>query len=66
MTARKRLSAPLPKVRKRQVTLKEYEQFFKKIAKLTLDHGVINDTACITAAKLGEALETIDEKWYEL
>ena len=39
--------------------------FFSQIARLTLDHDVINDRACVTADKLGSALETVDKEWWK-
>ena len=42
------------------------KQFFIEIAKLTMDHDVIDDYACVTADKLGEALEKVNPKWYEM
>ena len=45
--------------------LKKYKAFYLKIANLTLDHGVINDTACVTAYKLGKELEKINKEWWK-
>jgi hypothetical protein len=39
--------------------------FFNEIAALTSNHDVINDHACVTADKLGEALEKVDPEWWE-
>lgn len=44
--------------------LKKLERFYKRIANLTLNHSVIADTACVTADKLGDALETINPEWW--
>jgi len=44
--------------------LEKLEQFFKDIARMTKNHDVINDSACVTADKLGEALEKVDPEWY--
>lgn len=45
--------------------LKELKEFYKTIAKLTLNHEIIDDTACVTADKLGEALEKINKEWWK-
>lgn len=39
--------------------------FYEQIAKLTRDHDVINDHACVTADKLGAALEGINPEWWK-
>jgi hypothetical protein len=41
------------------------EKFVKKIAQLTLNHGVINDHAVVTARDLGDALETVNPEWWK-
>jgi hypothetical protein len=38
-------------------------EFFQAVAKLTLDHDVIDDHACVTAARLGAELEKVDPEW---
>jgi hypothetical protein len=38
-------------------------EFFQAVAKLTLDHDVIADHACVTAARLGAELEKVDPEW---
>jgi hypothetical protein len=39
--------------------------FFNEIAALTSNHDVIDDHACVTADKLGKALEKVDPEWWE-
>ena len=39
--------------------------FFKQIAKLTSNHDVIADHACVTADKLGKALAKVDPDWWK-
>jgi hypothetical protein len=39
--------------------------FFVSIGQLTLNHDEINEQACVYANKLGEALESVDPKWWE-
>ena len=38
--------------------------FYKEIASLTSNHSVIDDHACVTADKLGGALEKVDKEWW--
>ena len=39
--------------------------FFEEIATLTSNHDVIDGHACVTADKLGKALEKVDPEWWE-
>lgn len=41
------------------------EQFFKEIAELTLDHSVYGGVAAVSAQKLGDALEKVDNMWWK-
>ena len=41
------------------------KEFFRRIASLTANHDVIDDHACVTANKLGEALKKVDPEWYK-
>ena len=44
--------------------IKLLENFYDKIIKLTMLHGVENDSAVVYVSDLGEALMTVDPKWY--
>lgn len=39
--------------------------FFDEIRRLTSNHDVIADHACVTADKLGKALEKVDPEWWK-
>ena len=41
------------------------EAFFKAVAKLTVDHDVIGDTASVKPNKLGQELAKVDEEWWK-
>jgi hypothetical protein len=43
--------------------LQRLRRFYRRIAYLTRNHDVIRDTACVTADKLGAALERVNPKW---
>jgi len=43
--------------------LERLRAFYNEIAELTISHEVINDTACVTARRLCEALERVDRNW---
>jgi len=45
---------------------RKLERFLREIANLTLNHDVINDRACVTARKLGNALEKVDANWWKI
>jgi hypothetical protein len=45
--------------------LTKLRRFYRKIAKLTLNHGAINDRACVTADKLGKALQIVNPVWWD-
>jgi hypothetical protein len=40
------------------------ERFFKEVADLTVDHGVIAGEAVVYPSTLGEALRRVDSGWY--
>jgi hypothetical protein len=41
------------------------EALYKEVAGLTLNHGVIGDTAAVTAMDLGNALDKVNPDWYK-
>jgi len=44
---------------------KQLETFYQRIRSLTANHDVIYDYACVTACKLGKALEEVDPEWWK-
>ena len=46
--------------------IEKLEQFFKEIASMTISHDVIDDHACVTADRLGAALEKVNPEWYNV
>lgn len=44
---------------------RKMERFYVAIGKLTLNHGVINDVAAVTAKDLGEELDKVNPDWYK-
>lgn len=44
--------------------IKLLENFYDKVINLTVMHGVENDSAVVYVSDLGEALMTVDPKWY--
>jgi len=54
-------------MKKKQIKydVEKLEAFFKEVAKLTLDHDVLDDHAVIYASKLGAALEKVDFEWWK-
>ena len=48
------------------VDIKQLENFYYAIAKLTSNHDCIGDYACVTADKLGKELEKIDYNWWKM
>jgi hypothetical protein len=42
---------------------KRLRKFFREVARLTANHHVINDYACIYASELGAQLDKIDSEW---
>lgn len=46
--------------------LKKLQQFYKEIAIMTMNHNVIDDRACVTADRLGKALEKVDTNWFHI
>jgi hypothetical protein len=51
-----------PNVWEEYVKLKE---FYKIVAKLTLNHDELNDSAVVYPSKLGPELEKIDKEWWK-
>ena len=39
--------------------------FYQAVAKMTVGHCVINDTAVVPADRLGAELEKVDPEWYK-
>jgi hypothetical protein len=58
---------PPPETKKefRTHDVEKLEAFFKEVAKLTLDHDVVDDHAVIYASRLGAALEKVDFEWWK-
>lgn len=47
------------------VLFEKLKTFYKEVAKLTLNHNVLNDSAVVYPSDLGPALEKIDSYWFE-
>lgn len=46
-------------------TVPTLKAFFKRVARLTLDHKICNDRAVVYAIDLDDALKKVDPKWLE-
>ena len=49
-----------------QDKIKKLEAFFDEIALMTLHHDAIQNKACVTADRLGKAMEKVDPEWYNV
>lgn len=47
------------------VLFEQLKTFYKEVAKLTINHNVLNDNAVVYPSDLGPALEKIDPYWFE-
>ena len=45
-------------------SIAKLEAFFKAVSRLTSNHDIIKNYACVTADKLGKELEKVDPEWY--
>lgn len=47
------------------VLFEQLKTFYKEVAKLTINHNVLNDNAVVYPSDLGPVLEKIDPYWFE-
>lgn len=56
-------TSPLSKLQQEQ--LRKLRTFYIKVARLTVNHDVIDDSAVVFASALGKALAEVDPDWHK-